>query len=191
MEHVTAAQIAAGLDLVRRAPSAIGRVELIVRRPALDAREILLEGTLDGDAGLVGDTWRARGSSRTSDGSADPEAQLTIMSARAIQLVAGTRARWDLAGDQLFVDLDLSVDNLPVGTRLELGSAVLEVTAKPHLGCQKFSRRFGLDALRAVNSEVGRALRLRGLNARVVVPGAVRVGDVVRKAGATEVAATG
>ena len=190
VEHRSAAQITAGLDDVRRAPAQAGRVELIVRRPDVDAREAVSGGVLNLIDGLVGDNWRTRGSRQTADGSADPEAQLTIMGARAVHLFAGMRDRWELAGDQLFVDFDLSAENLPAGTRLELGSAVVEVTAKPHLGCQKFSRRFGVDALKAVNSEIGKALRLRGLNARVVVPGVVRVGDAVRKVEVEQVAAT-
>lgn len=191
MEHATAEELAAGIDEVRRAPRELGRVELIVRRPAEEDREIVLEGEIDAVDGLVGDSWRIRGSSRTPDGSADPEAQLTIMSSRAVHLVARTRDRWQLAGDQVFVDFDISMANLPAGTRLEVGSAIVEVTPKPHLGCQKFSRRFGVEALKVVNSPIGRSLRLRGLNARVVVPGRVRVGDIVRKAEIDEIAAAG
>ena len=87
-----------------------------------------------------------------SDGSANPDAQLTLMNARVVALVAGERERWPLAGDQLYVDLDLSADNLPPGTRLAVGSAVIEVTPEPHTGCAKFSARFGSEALRFVNS---------------------------------------
>ena len=103
------------------------------------------------------------------------------MSARAVEAVAGDRERWPLAGDQLYVDLDLSVDNLPAGTRLAVGEAVLEMTAEPHTGCGKFSARFGSEAIKFVNKSPGRELRLRGVNARVVTPGTVRVGDAVAK----------
>jgi hypothetical protein len=147
----------------------------------VDEREVLGEATLDRVEGLVGDTWRARGSSRTADGSSHPDMQLNLMNSRTAALVAGHPDRWQLAGDQLYVDLDLSEANLPPGTRLELGSAVIEITAQPHLGCKKFSARFGNDALRFVNSSIGRELRLRGANAKVVVPGHVRVGDPIRK----------
>jgi MOSC domain-containing protein YiiM len=163
----------AGLEEIRRAPSDEGKVELIVRRPAMDEREALTEAQLDTAAGLVGDDWLSR------DG--HPDRQVTLMNARTIALVAHSRERWPLAGDQLYVDLDLSVANLPPGTRLEIGSAILEVTAEPHRGCKKFAARFGLDALRFVNSEVGYAHNLRGINTRVVQPGVVRPGDVVRK----------
>jgi len=181
VEHLTTADLEEGIDHIRRAPGDHGRVELIVRRPAVDGREVLGEATLDLVEGLVGDTWRVRGSSRTADGSSHPDMQLNLMNARTAALVAGHPDRWQLAGDQLYVDLDLSEANLPPGTRLELGSAVIEITAQPHLGCKKFSARFGNDALRFVNSPIGRELRLRGANAKVVVPGCVRVGDVIRK----------
>jgi len=181
VEHLSTAALKAGLGDIRDSPSDGGTVELIVRRPAVDEREVLAAGMLDVQAGLVGDTWPARGSSRTADGSPHPGMQLTVMNSRAALLVAGDPDRRMLAGDQIYVDLDLSPANLPPGTRLALGSAVIEVTDQPHLGCAKFAARFGTDALRFVNSRVGRQLRLRGLNARVIVTGTVRSGDAVRK----------
>ncbi len=182
MNHPTTAELEAGLDDVRSSPRDEGRVELVVRRPAVDEREVLVEGSLDTTDGLVGDTWRVRGSSSTPDGLAHPLAQLNVMNARAAVLVAGGDTdRRPLAGDQLYVDLDLSYDNVPPGTRLAVGTAVIEVTEKPHRGCAKFAARFGKDALRFVNSPAGRELNLRGVNARVVVPGTVRPGDPVRK----------
>jgi len=181
VEHLSLADLEAGLDRVREAPADLGTLEMIVRRPAVDAREQLDEDHLDLAEGLAGDTWRPRGNRHTPDGSADPQAQLTVMNVRAAALVAVDPARRELAGDQLYVDLDISVANLPAGTRLALGDAVIEVSEKPHLGCAKFQARFGNDALRLVNSPVGRELRLRGLNARVVVPGTIRRGDSVRK----------
>jgi hypothetical protein len=171
----------AGLDHLRCSPTDHGTVELIVRRPAVDEREVLEEGHLDLAVGLVGDTWNQRSSRRTDDGSPHPDMQLNVMNARCIELLARSAERWPLAGDQLYVELDLSVDNLPPGTRLALGTAVIEVTEQPHRGCAKFTQRFGLDAFRFVNSEVGRALRLRGLNAKVVLPGVVRRGDTIGK----------
>jgi hypothetical protein len=181
MEHRTADELAAALDEIRSSPASAGTVELIVRRPAEDEREVLDEGMLDLDEGLVGDAWRRRGSSRSPDGSANPDAQLTLMNARAAAVITGSPERWPLAGDQLYVDLDLSVDNLPAGTQLAVGDAVVEVTADPHTGCAKFSARFGTEALKFVNKSPGRELRLRGVNTRVVTPGAVRAGDTISK----------
>lgn len=177
--HLSTDQLLAGLETIRAAPKDVGRLELIVRRPAVEARDVLREAQLDPVDGLVGDTWNVRRSSRTRDGSPHPEMQINIMGARAVALVAQSRDRWPLAGDQLFIDLDLSGANLPPGTRLAIGSAVLEVTAQPHTGCAKFVSRFGLDAMKFVNSTVGRELNLRGINARVVQAGTVHVGDVV------------
>ena len=170
------------LDNVRAAPHDDGRLELIVRRPAVDEREVLGEATLDVERGLVGDSWLVRGSSRTPDGSANPAAQVTIMSTRVLAAIETDRARWPLAGDQLYVDLALGVEDLPPGARLAIGGAVVEVSEAPHTGCAKFSARFGSDALRWINNPTGRELRMRGLNARVVQGGTVRVGDVVRRA---------
>ena len=175
------ARLEESLDQIREAPADGGTVELIVRRPAEDEREVLTEARLDTRDGLVGDTWRARGSSRTPDGGPNPEAQITLMSARAAAAIAGDRERWAQAGDQLYVELDLSLTNLPPGSRVQIGSAVIEFSETPHTGCAKFSARFGNDALRFVNSEVGRDLRLRGANCRVVTAGIVRPGDAIRK----------
>lgn len=169
------------MENVRLSPKDEGALELIVCRPRVGEREVLEEGQLDLAEGLVGDSWKERGSSRTPDGSPHPDAQLNVMNSRMLALVAQDKERWRLAGDQLIIDLDLSDENLPPGTRLSLGSAVIEVTDLPHTGCQKFVARFGLDAMRFVNSPAGKRLRLRGLNARVVRPGVIRVGDLVRK----------
>ena len=169
------------LDDIRNAPADAGTVELIVARPAVGERVILSQARLDLDAGLEGDTWRARGSSRTEDGSANPDAQLTLMNARVAAAIAGDPERWPLAGDQLYVDLDISLANLPPGSRVQLGSAVIEFSEAPHTGCAKFIARYGVDAQKFVNSPIGRELRLRGANCRVVVAGTVTQGDVIRK----------
>jgi hypothetical protein len=178
---LTTEELEAGLGHVLLSPKDEGVLALIVRRPGVDEREVLEEGELDLVEGLKGDSWKQRGSSRTPDGSAHPDMQLNVMNSRILDLVAQDRERWRLAGDQLIVDMDLSDENLPAGTRLALGSAVIEVTEQPHTGCKKFVSRFGEEAMRFVNSPQGRRLRLRGLNARVVRPGVIRVGDAVRK----------
>jgi hypothetical protein len=182
VEHQDTEQLEAGLDEILRSPSDEGTVELIVRRPAVDERELLEEAELDLERGLVGDDWYARGSKSTSDGSSNPLAQLTVANARAVDLVAaGDRERWGLAGDQFYVEFDISEANLPAGTRVALGTAVIEVSALPHDGCVKFSARFGNAAHRFVNTKDHRHLNLRGINARVVEPGTVRRGDTIRK----------
>lgn len=172
----------ARLAEVRAAPADSGNLELIVARPQIGERQIADTGVLDLQVGLVGDMWERKPSSST--GAPKPDSQVTVMSSRAVRLVADSdeHAAWAPAGDQLYVDLDLSEENLPAGTRLAIGEeAVLEVTAEPHLGCGKFVKRYGVDAMKFVNSAVGRELRLRGVNTRVVEPGTVRRGDPVRK----------
>lgn len=184
-------ELHAGLDEIRRAPKDGGVLELIVRRPRKGEREVVQEGELDLADGLVGDSWKSRGSSRSIDGRAHPDMQLNIMSSRVIALLSQDKARWPLAGDQLFVDLDLSAGNLPPGTQLAIGSAVIEVTPEPHTGCGQFVERFGADAQKFVNSPLGRELQLRGINARVVKPGVIRVGDVARKTRLSPAGASG
>lgn len=179
--HRTSEELEAALGHIRQAPADHGTLKLIVRRPAVDEREVLDTGMLSMDEGLVGDTWNRRGSNKTPDGSPLLDAQINIMNARAAAAVAGPIERWPLAGDQLYIDLDISLETLPAGTQLAISTAVIEVTAEPHTGCGKFSRRFGLDALRFVNSPTGRALNLRGINARVVHPGLIHTGDTVTR----------
>jgi len=174
-------ELEARLGSVRSAPMDEGTLDLIVRRPATEEREILGEAEIDLTEGLSGDIWAERPSQKT--GEPNPDAQVTVMSARAAALVAGGHDPdgWAQAGDQLYVDFDLSEANLPAGSRIEIGEAVLEVSEEPHLGCGKFVRRYGVEALKLVNSAEGRALRLRGVNTRVIEPGTVRRGDAVRK----------
>ena len=181
MEHLTQEALAAGLEGIRKSPKDKGILNLIVRRPETEQREILNQGSLDPAHGLVGDNWLTRGSRATDDGSAHPEMQLNIMNSRVIALVAQHPERWSLAGDQLFIDMDLSPENLPPGTKLSIGSAVIEVTSPPHTGCKKFVARFGLDAMLFVNSGIGKQLNLRGINAKVIQAGTVRTNDVVQK----------
>ena len=181
IRHLATSELEAGLEEIGRSPDSGGVLEMIVRRPQIGEREILGEGELDPAEGLVGDSWKLRSSKRTADGAPHPDRQLNLMNSRVVALVAQDKSRWHLAGDQLFVDLDLSERNVPAGTRLAIGSAVIEVTAEPHTGCSKFVERFGLDAMTFVNSSERRGLNLRGVNARVVRPGAVRVGDTVSK----------
>ncbi len=181
LQHAELTGLEKSLDHIREAPADSGTVELISCRPAEDEREVLTEARLNTYDGLEGDTWRARGSRHTADGGPNPEAQLTLMNARAAAAIAGERERWSLAGDQIYVDFDISRNNLPPGSRVQIGSAVIEFSEAPHTGCAKFSARFGNDALRFVNSPTGRELRLRGANCRVVVAGTVHAGDTIKK----------
>jgi hypothetical protein len=177
--HRSAAHLAAGLDEVRRAPADHGRIELLVVRPAPGERSEPAAVEFSLTTGVLGDTWDQRPSRRTPDGGPNPEAQVTVMNARAVALLAGERSRWALAGDQVYADLDVSRTNLPSGTRLLLGGAVLEVTDAPHTGCAAFAERFGTDALRLTATPDGSALRLRGINTRVVKAGHASVGDEI------------
>lgn len=187
MTHRTTAELEAFLPTILDSPDDQGALELIVRRPAVGERETLTQGELDLTSGLVGDSWAQRGSSRTADGAAHPDMQLNVMNSRLVGFLAGDPQRRALAGDQLYLDLDLSIDNLPPGSRLAFGEGEdggirpqIEVTEQPHTGCAKFVERFGAEAMAFVNGRTGRPLRLRGLNARVAVPGTIRVGDRVR-----------
>jgi hypothetical protein len=181
MTHATEEQLAIRTDEVRQSPSDAGSVVMIVRRPAVDLREVLGSAELNIAEGIAGDSWNQRSSKRTDDGSPHPDMQLNLINSRVSAILAEDPDQRALAGDQLHVDLDLSYDNLPPGTQLALGTAVIMVTDQPHTGCAKFTQRFGLDAHRWVNSPVGKELNLRGINARVVVPGVVSAGDTITK----------
>ena len=181
IEYLSMSQLEEGMEHIRQAPKDHGTLKMIVRRPREDERDAIDQGELSLSDGLVGDSWKIRGSKHTPDGSAHLYAQITIMNARCTALLAQHEERWALAGDQLYVDFDLSDDNIPPGTRLAIGSAVLEVSAEPHSGCKKFSERFGVEAMKFVNSPEGKRLHLRGINAKVIQAGTIRVGDAVRK----------
>lgn len=174
MNHLTTAEIEAGLDEIKQSPKDNGILQLIVARPKPDERQVLATGKLDVAEGLVGDTWKTYGNVR-------PDAQITLMNSRCIALLAQDENRWALAGDQLYVDLDLSNENLPIGTKLEIGSAILETTSLPHNGCKKFVERFGMDAMKFVNSPIGKELHLRGIYAKVIQSGTINQGDTIKK----------
>ena len=181
IKYLTAEELEARIEDIYLSPKDNGIIKMIVCRPDVEKRKVLSEAKLDLVEGLVGDNWKVRGSESTADGSAHPEMQINIMNSRVIALLAQEEERWQLAGDQLYVDMDLSAENLPAGTRLGLGSAVLEVTAKPHTGCKKFAARFGNDATKFINSPLGKELHLRGINAKVIQSGTIQTGDIVRK----------
>lgn len=175
--HLTMTELEENLEEIRGAPKDEGRLDLIVRRPNSGEREVVEEAALSIEEGLVGDNW----SKRNPGVPLEPERQLTIMNARVAGLLAQDVGRWQLFGDQLYIDLELSEENLPAGTRLALGGAVIEVAPVDHTGCKKFAERFGVDAVKFVSTPEGKELRLRGMYAKVVQPGPIRAGDMVRK----------
>jgi hypothetical protein len=178
--HLTADELAGGLAAIILSPKDRGTLEMIVVRPSEGERRQLTRGELTPQDGLLGDRWRRASWLKLADDSPDPAVQITLMNARAIALIAGEPDFWPLAGDNLFVDLDLSRENLPVGTRLIIGDAVLEIAQPAHNGCHKFKHRFGQAAVKFVNSAEGKALRLRGVHARVIQAGDVTAGDSIR-----------
>ena len=177
--HLDTAELDAGLAHITQAPADGGELKLIVRRPAPFEREVLDVAELDTQVGVVGDSWKDRTSNRTEDGSPHPDMQLNIMNARVIELIAQDPDRWQLAGDQLYVDMDLSDASLPAWTRLAIGSAIVQVTDQPHTGCASFVKRFGVDAARWINTQKG--LNFRGINAKVIQNGTIRQGDVMKR----------
>ena len=179
--QLTTEELEQGLEHILASPKDNGALELIVIRPDVDARERQEAGRLDTEQGLIGDNWLSRGSRHMPDGAADPDMQLNIMNSRVVALVADDPERRELAGDQLYLDLDLSYENLPPGTQLSLGEAVIEVTEPPHTGCKKFAERFGKDAIVFVNSGRGKDLNFRGINAKVIRSGVIKLGDTASK----------
>ena len=181
IKHLSTPDLEAGLESIINSPKDQSVLDMIVSRPEEDAREVMELADLDVAVGLVGDTWQDRPSARSGDGKAHPDMQITLMNSRVANLVAQSKDRWPLAGDQLFADLDLSKANVPVGTRISVGAAILEATAQPHTGCEKFAARFGIDALKLISSATGKELQLRGINLKVVQSGEIKPGDPVKK----------
>jgi hypothetical protein len=180
-QHLTIAELEAGLPPIQDAPRDHGVVRGIVIRPASDQRLSLTRCDFSLAGGVHGDAW-ARGCWKSlPDGRPDPDVQVAIMNSRAIALIARDPGCSPLAGDNLFADFNLSRESLFAGQQLAVGTVILEITDVPHNGCSKFAERFGADAVKFVNSEAGKRLRLRGVYARVVQDGTVSVGDVIRK----------
>ena len=181
IRHLTRTELDEGLAEIRRSPKDNGRLAGIVIRPAVDERRSLASVEISAEGGVHGDRWARECWKTLPDGRPHPDVQVCIMNARAIALVAQHEDRWPLAGDNLFLDLELSDENLPPGQRLALGSAVLEITAEAHNACGKFAERYGRDAAKFVNSPEGKRIRLRGIYAKVVQSGTIRVGDAATK----------
>ena len=181
MEHVTLTDIQQKIDWVLDSPADHGRVESIVVRPTVNNRTVLQHALFSPAAGVEGDNWLTHCWKKRVNGQPDPDVQVAIMNARMIKILTQDKTRWSLAGDQLFVDLNLGIQNLAPGDRLRIANTLLEITAEPHRGCRKFKDRFGETALDFVNSPLGDAHRLRGIYAKIITAGEVRVGDVIEK----------
>lgn len=177
--HVPADELSRRFAELTPPPRDAGSVRLLVRRGWHQGRrEEPASVMLSASEGMPGDSW-SRSEGRT------PDSQLTAMEVGVAEMIANGQP-WSLFGDQLYLDLDLSAENLPVGSAVAVGEAVLEVTPKPHKGCAKYQARFGADALRLISRPDLRPRHLRGIYLRVVTDGLVRVGDaveVVRRAG--------
>lgn len=180
-EYFSKEQINEKLPYIMESPKDNGILSFIVIRPGVDDRKLIQEGQLSSTEGLIGDSWNQRPSRHTPDNSPYIENQVTIMNKRVIESIAQNEERQLLAGDQLFVDFDLSEENLPPGSRLQIGNAIVQISHVPHNGCGKFKERFGSEALKFVNSEMGKANHFRGLNAKVIKEGKIQTGDPVAK----------
>ena len=177
MTHPSTEDLEARLAWLADAPKDGGAITGIVIRPRTNERVLLSECKVSPELGVHGDNWASGSHGETPN----PSAQITIMNTRMIELLADEKERQALAGDQFFADMDLSKTNLKVGQQLRIGTAVLEIMSKPHLGCVKFSNRFGADALKFVNSEAGTEMRLRGVYASVISSGSIEVGNAIEK----------
>jgi MOSC domain-containing protein YiiM len=179
--HLTMEELKAGLAEIMASPADGGTLEGIVVRPEHDARTEVESVDISLKGGVHGDHWAKGCHKSTEDGLPHPDVQICIMNARCIALIAQARDNWAPAGDNLFIDLNLSAGNLAPGQRLAIGSAVIEITAEPHNGCAKFIERYGRDACVFVNTGEGKRNRLRGIYARVVEDGRITIGDRVEK----------
>ncbi len=180
-QYVTAATLTDKLDWLKQSPKRGGQVTAITIRPAANQRESLQRAMFSPEQGAHGDNWVSDCKFKLDDGRSDPGYQIAIMNSRMAELLSPDADYRRLAGDQLFVDLDLSQDNLQTGDQLQVGDAILEVTPIPHNGCRKFKERFGLDALKFLSSKDGQHLRLRGIYVQVLTAGYISVGDNIIK----------
>ena len=174
VQRLSVTQIEAQMDQLAQSPQDLGVLEYIVLRLPDEQRATPKEAEVSPDGGLEGDRW-------ARPNSPNPGAQISVMNSRFLRIIAGDDTRMPLAGDNLLVDIDLSEENLPAGTQLQIGTATFEVTEVPHTGCQKFERRYGKDALEFVNGETYKSQRLRGLFIRTIQAGKIQVGDSIRK----------
>jgi hypothetical protein len=180
--HLSLEELQSHLDSIKQSPQDDGILKAIVIRPVSNERVGMESSVVTPDGGVHGDRWAKQAWLNLPEEELEPKAQITVMNSRAAEVIARNRARWPLAGDNLYVDLDLSEDNLQAGQQLSIGSAVFEITPQPHNGCGKFEQRFGAEALKWVNSEEGKHHHLRGIYIKVVKAGVINVDDTITKA---------
>ncbi|MEM6942438.1 MAG: MOSC domain-containing protein [Pseudomonadota bacterium] len=181
LHHRTRAELEAALPLILAAPKDGGRLDMIVSRPAPGERTLPQRARLTAEGGVEGDHWAKGCWLSLDDGTPHPDVQICLMMSRMIRAIAGEEAHWPPAGDNLFIDMDLTPANTPPGTRLALGSVEMVVTPEPHNGCEAFIERFGREACVFVNTGPGKTHRLRGIYCRVTKDGDISVGDSLRK----------
>lgn len=179
--HKTMEELKAGLPEILKSPQDNGEVKAVVVRPGSCERNMVPSCDVSLEGGVLGDHWAKGCWKTTDDGEPHPDVQICIMNSRCIELIAGDQSNWAPAGDNLFVDMDLSPENLPPGQRVAVGSAIIEITDTPHKGCQKFIDRYGRDACVFVNLGDGDKYKLRGIYARTFEAGTISVGDTFRK----------
>jgi MOSC domain-containing protein YiiM len=180
-KHRSFAELQQGLPFILAAPQDDGVLRSIVERPSHGERLTPKASEVSLARGVHGDHWEKGCWRTTEDGKPDPDVQICIMSARCIELIAGSIENWPPAGDNLFIDMDLTPANMPPGQRFAIGTALFEITGVPHNGCDQFIARFGRDAVLFVNTGDGKRLRLRGIYARVIKDGRIAAGDRVAK----------
>jgi hypothetical protein len=181
-KHRTRAEIEAGIGPVLQSPAEGAAVEALFSRPAPGKRLDLPALEVSVSGGIAGDHWSLGCWKTLPDGSPDPDVQVSLMNRRMLHLIAGARDNWARAGNNIIVDMDLSIDNLPIGQRLRVGTAELEIGPVANTGCDFFIERYGRDACVFVNTGIAKQKRLRGVYARVVKDGQIRIGDIIRKA---------
>ena len=181
IEHPSLDILEAGLEHIRNSPTDNGLLHMIVVRPEKKQRSTPEHCLLSSKGGAEGDHWAKGCWKSLPDGSPDPDVQITIMNSRCLELISSSPSQWPLAGDNLIADLDLGVHNLKPGQKLSVGTTILEITAVPHTGCDNFKVRFGLDSLKFVSTKAGKELRLRGIYARIIQDGEIRIGDRLKK----------
>jgi MOSC domain-containing protein YiiM len=180
--HLTTPELEQTLPTVLASPRDVGRLEVIVVRPTADERQTPASILITPERGVEGDHWLSDFPTDPTHNEMHLDSQVSLMNARFLRQIAVEEEAVCLAGDNLVVDLDLSEENLPAGSRLAIGDAVtLEITATPHTGCTKLAARYGQESRAFMNNPRGTALHLRGRYARVLTAGTATIGDTVRK----------